>query len=271
MTSTERNDAVRASGARCLMPAVLLALVVVLVWGAANAEGHSGRRFRVAVVDGTLVAQGVITTGVDDGGGVVRPYANVLHDHWSNSPLFGVDSASSTLPGFDILAPTPSELRFHSLSLELTSVRKWRGPPLAPSDGDTPRLVPLDTTEDLAVTLNGETIKPSDGGSLLLAPSIGPDGVLDIDPLYSINRTPVDTLYVVQMILHTSAPRVRSSDPVHIVLSPDGDTPAERLHLASLFLEDWLASNPVPEPVLVGWAVLLGGPAMMVTRGRGRR
>lgn len=222
---------------------------VIVAWqiGVA-ANGHSGRRFQIGIENGKLIAQGAITTGVDDGGGVVRPYTNVLHDHWSNSPLIGFERASSTLPGFDVLGPAPSELRFQSLSLELKSASQWLAPPSMIGPGTTPSLVPLGGDQELSMTLGGQSVFPGDGQSLLLDPSIDPGGSLDIDPLYAINETPVDKLIVLELELTTSAPGVFRSDPIYVVLSPDGDSPAARLHHTSLFLEDWLASRNIPEP-----------------------
>lgn len=221
----------------------------LLVWqlGAAS-HAHSGRRFQVGVEDGRLVAQGVITSGVDDGGGVVRPYQNVLHDHWSNSPLIGLERASSTLPGFDVPGPAPSELRFHSLRLEVKSASRWLSPPAMVGPDTTPTLTAITGAEGLSMTLGGQSIVPGDGQTLLLDPSIAPGGSLDIDPLYSINEIPTDKLYVLELELTTSAPGVAASDPVYVVLSPDGGSPAERLHHTSLFLEEWLAASGVPEP-----------------------
>ena len=49
---------------------------------------HDGRRLEIKVVDNQLVAQGYVSNGVDDGGGLVRPYYNTIHGHWA----FGLPS-----------------------------------------------------------------------------------------------------------------------------------------------------------------------------------
>ena len=51
--------------------------------------------FEIVVNDGQLAAQGYISNGVDDGGGVVRPYLNAIHGHWANNPSPAIEAASA--------------------------------------------------------------------------------------------------------------------------------------------------------------------------------
>lgn len=43
-------------------------------------------------------------------------------------------------------------------------------------------------------------------------------------------------------------PAVEASDAVFILLSPDGSSPAEKLHHASLYQERYLGTRQIPEP-----------------------
>jgi hypothetical protein len=41
---------------------------------------------------------------------------------------------------------------------------------------------------------------------------------------------------------------VAASDPIYVLLAPDGATYATKLHHEALFLSEYMASLPVPEP-----------------------
>lgn len=224
---------------------------LLLVLGLSElANGHDGRRFEVQVVDNRIVAQGV-NTGADDGAPVTRPYANAIHDHWHNSPVVGVESALATLPGFDV--PSSSNaLWSQPLYLTLQSVTKWVSPPMMPAAGTIPQLTHLSTGELVEVTIDtddySQTIDSDNLGTILLTDSVSIFGSLDIDLLYTVNKQPVGEIYVLSTILSSGNTNVQESDPVYIILSPDGANPAEKLHHAALYLEENITSSVVVLP-----------------------
>ena len=242
---------------RRLAPMILCMGLAALA--ASIAEAHSGRRFVVSVDSDQIVARGA-NTGTDDGAPAVRPYLGAIHDHWQNSPL-GLDSASASFPEFDVPGPT-SALANWPLRLTLHAVTTWRDPPHMPSAGTVPQLAPLSAGEIVSVTLDGETVDSSSPGTLLLASSVLAEGVLDISLLYEVNQRPSNQIHVVEVALSSGNPAIGDSDSLYVILSPDGATPVERLHHASLFLENYLASaRPVPEP---GGGILLAGFGLLV-------
>ncbi|MCA9282838.1 MAG: hypothetical protein KDA30_12415, partial [Phycisphaerales bacterium] len=83
---------------------------------------HDGRRLEIKVVDNQLVAHGYVSNGVDDGGGLVRPYYNTIHGHWTFDPTPGVVAASADLPGFDLF--DSGALAGHSLELTVVGATK---------------------------------------------------------------------------------------------------------------------------------------------------
>lgn len=227
-----------------------------------SAHGHDGRRFDVGLAGDRLVAQGV-NTGNDDGAPAVRPYQNVIHDHWHNSPL-GLDSASASLPGFDIRPPVDGALVGYPMYLTLESVVQWDAPPLTPLAGTTPTFSGLQSGELVKVTTGVQSTTSGALGSVLLTPSVKSAGELDIDLLYEINTRPENRIYILSFVLSSGNPLVADSDRVHVLLSPDGANPMEKLHHASLFLEEYAATRTVgvavPEPsalIVVGLAGLL--------------
>lgn len=226
------------------------------------AFAHDGRRFDIKIIDDKLTAHGYISGSdpVDDGGGIVRPYYNALHGHWANNPAPGVDAASTDLPGFDLFAG--GVLTGSSLSLTLTGALKWEAPPMMPPPGTIPDLVALDPTEEIFVGFGGDFVSTEDPGTLLLAPNISAGGLTDIDLTYDIGSEPSGVLYVLEFVLSTDAPGVLASDTINVILSPDGDTSADRLHHAALFLEGYLGT-PVPAP---GTGALLAGVGILAFR-----
>ena len=224
---------------------VLLILACFLVVSAI-AHAHDGRRFEIRVVDGQLVAQGV-NTGAADGAPATRPYASVIHDHWQNSPL-GLEIAIATLPGFDVPAPTDPLLVGQPLFLTLIGVRQWANPPVMPSAGIVPQLSLLSGGETVSITAGGMTIDSTNLGTLPLLSSAPVGGASDIDVLYSVNSRPTDSIYVLSATISSGSAFVADSEPVSIVLSPDGSNAMERLHHASLYLEQFLGPTAVPEP-----------------------
>ena len=219
-------------------------------------SGHDGRRFEVQVVDNQIVAQGV-NTGTNDGAPDTRPYPNAIHDHWQNS-LVGSDSAMATLPGFDIPS-SATPLWSQPFYLTLNSVTKWVSPPMMPSVGTIPQLTPLPAGELVEVTIDAstysQTIDSDSLGTILLSPSVSIFGISDLDLLYEVNKQPAGEIYVLNTTLSSGNTGVENSDPVYIILSPDGANHAERLHHAALFLEENITSAIiVPEP---GCGILL--------------
>ncbi|REK08239.1 MAG: PEP-CTERM sorting domain-containing protein [Planctomycetota bacterium] len=228
-----------------------------LFWGTA-AFGHSGRRLEIQVIDNQLFAQGYLSTGVpDDGGGSPRPYYNALHDHWQNITS---SVAIADLPGYDVYTPGP--LTGFDLSLELLGASKWVGPPMMPPGGTIPNLVPLDPGEVITIEHNSVSIDTDGLGSLAIASGIPGGGLTDIDLLYAIDDNPAGVLHVLEWQLSTNAPGVAPSASIYTILSPDGANPMEKLHHASLYLEQHLGLVPEPASaslMLTGLALLGAG------------
>lgn len=223
--------------------------ICVTIASVSTALAHTGRRFEIQVVGGQLVAQGYLSPGVpDDGGGLVRPYFNALHDHW-----FNVGSgAFADLPGFDIFTPGP--LTGHSVSLELLGASKWVSPPIPP--GPPVNLVPLEPGEVIEVNYGGQPQITTDTlGSFELISGLGGGGATDLDLTYTIDENPSAKIHALRWRLTTNAPGIFPSADLYTLLSPDGSTPVERLHHPSLFLENHLGI-PVPEPASVGLLAL---------------
>lgn len=218
------------------------------------ALAHDGRRFEVQIINGQLVAQGYISNAVDDGGGVVRPYVNAIHGHFANLPGPTV-AASATLPGFDIPNNT-APLVGHDLTLEITGGAKWT----SPATSGPVNLSPLDPADEIFVSKGVTTVSTASPGTVsLLANYDGTNGI-DLDLSYDIILEPAGVLYVVNGVLGTSAPGILDSNPISIILSPDGANPMERLHHPSLYLESQVGQF-IPEPTSLA---MLGAMAGLV-------
>jgi len=232
---------------RCVVPMVLTLAGVF----AGAAFAHDGRRFDIQIVDGQLFAQGYLSGAnpTDDGGGIRRPFYNAIHGHFENLDLPGIDAARATLPGFDLFQG--GELTGFDLTLTLNGAVKWVSPPMDGSgmvpDGTIPSLVPLDPGEEIVVGLRGSSVSTQNPGSLTLIQNISPSGLEDIDLTYDIADNPADVIYALDLTLSTDAPGIRSSESVFAILSPDGVGKIQRLHYASLALEEHLGI-PVPAP-----------------------
>jgi hypothetical protein len=238
-----------------------IACLVLFALPASETSAHTGRRFTVEVVNGKLQAQGV-NTGAADGAPSVRPYLNVIHDHWKNDP--SLDQAYATLPGYDVPPTAATPLIGHSLSLEFLGVSRWQSPPMAPSASTVPVLTPLALGH--VVTVEGAVGVASsiDFGTVTLLENTLFGGAKDLDPLYQVNYRPANEISVLKFILRSSSPTVQSSDPIFVLLSPDGATPMEKLHHASLFLENHLAT--VPEPTTAALSLVIIGSALITCR-----
>ncbi|MFI4897052.1 MAG: GC-type dockerin domain-anchored protein [Phycisphaerales bacterium JB059] len=215
-----------------------IATTLVLTLGAGLANAHDGRRYEVLLVDNQLHARGYNSAGVDDGAGVTRPYYNAMHDHWS---FLGAGlGATSDLPGFDLL--DPGAMAGHALTIELVGASKWENPPHMPAPGTVPTLSPLEAGEEIFVSFGLETVSTDAPGSFELASGIGAGGVTDLDLVYDILIEPSEVIFVLEFELSTDAPGVAPSSSVYVLLSPDGATPEEKLHHASLHLEGYLGT-----------------------------
>ena len=96
-------------------------------------------------------------------------------------------------------------------------------------------------------------------------------GVDDLDPLYEINTQPAGEIHVLRFILSATTAAgepsaVLPSRPINVLLSPDGESPMQRLHHASLYLERHMASVPEPSSLLALAALALGGSCRRPTR-----
>lgn len=227
---------------------------------AAPALAHDGRRFEVIVNDNQLAAQGYISDGVDDGGGVVRPYLNTIHGHFLN---LTTSVANADLPSYDVF-DNADQLIGHDLTWTATGFMKWS----APAHHGPVTLSPLDPDEVIevfyaGVAVRSDTYTTGNDTLTLLANFNGSNGD-ELDMSYRFyGDNPSGEIYVIQSILTTTAPGVEASSTVYTLLSPDGPTMAERLHHQSLHLEDTLGLQ-VPEPATLGLAALL--PVMMRRR-----
>ncbi len=247
-----------------------LAFAALAIAALAHAvHAHDGRRFEVQIRDGRLATQGYLSgpNPVDDGGGIVRPYLNAIHSHWSNHANPANFSATAYLPGFTLPAGGP--LTGHTLDLTLIGARKWEDPPAIPAPGTVPDLVPLDPGESIHVSFfDGSVVHTATTdapGTIPLAGAIDAGGFPDVDPIYWIQNRPEDVIYAIELALSTSAPGVADSGSIFVVLSPDGETMAQRLHHASLLTEAHLGS-PIPSPGAGALALLAAAAA-----GRRRR
>lgn len=234
---------------------VLLFLTVMVV----PAWAHDGRRFEVKVLENQLLGHGYISDGVDDGGGVVRPYYNALHGHWENNPTPGVTAASADLPGYDVL-DAADPLIGYDLVWTLTGARKWSNPVV----GGPIVFEDLALEEEIFVTFGNSTVStgPTFGlGPLTLLDVFTGGNGGDIDLTYDIGLEPTGVLYVLESTLSTSSPGVWESGTLFTIFAPEGE-----LHHESLYLESQLGT-PVPEP---GSAALLaiGGAGLLIRRRR---
>ncbi len=232
-----------------------LGALILTAFSAAQALGHDGRRLDIQVIDDQLFAQGLLSNpqpGSNDGGGLVRPYFNSIHDHFTN--LGGTGIAS--LPGFDITNTTP--LLSSDVTLTLLGVSKWT-PPTIIGDGSTqdfgtPVLEPLSSAETISVGFPGTSQPSIDSNSLgafTLASNIDASTAdADIDLNYLINIEPTSSIYALRWQLSTTQAGIADSGDVYTVLAPDGVGFAERLHYPTLALEAFLGTTTtaVPEP-----------------------
>ncbi|GJM18189.1 MAG: hypothetical protein DHS20C14_04020 [Phycisphaeraceae bacterium] len=206
-----------------------------------HAFAHGGRRLEILVVDNQLAVRGYNSTGVDDGGGVQRPYYNALHDHWAFNPAPGVVAASADLPGFDLF--TPGDLAGHAVILTLVDAYRWVGPAVSPAPGTVPAFEALGAGQEIFASFGGDVISTDSPGTLVLIPSVSGAGNTDLDVVYDIGDEPMGQIMALEFVLSTDAPGIADSDAVHVLFSPDGANAAEKLHHASLFTEKFLGTR----------------------------
>lgn len=220
--------------------------VLLLASLALPAAAHDGRRFEIQNMGNQLWAQGYLSGAdpVNDGGGLIRPYFNAIHGHWTNNPSPAVTAASSTLPGFDLFLG--GDLTGFDLTLTLEGARKWVSPPPMPTAETVVDFTALEANEEVFVGFGGEFVSTATPGTLTLIESVTAGGLLDIDLTYDIAAEPTAVLFVLDFTLSTSNPDIASSEIISVILSPDGTGPIERLHHASLFLESKLGVVPAP-------------------------
>ena len=245
--------------------------------GPREARAHSGRRFLVGVANGALQAQGV-NTGAADGSPAVRPYPNVIHDHWHNiypDPVTGLSPfANSLLP--DMGVPASAQLRGYDLTLTLLGAKKWVNPPEMPTPGLIPQLQPLAPGETIYIETVNSDVSTDSPGTLLLSVSVPAGGISDILLNYTTYRVPTNAIDVLTFRLSAkpadpSLPDlIADSAPIHVLLSPDGANSAMKMHHAALFLESYLA-HPVPEPSAWALAVAALGGLHRVREARRRK
>ncbi len=242
-------------------PKTCFAALVLLIATPWLLSAHDGRRFEIEVLnDNALWAQGSIGGGVDDGGGIHRPYYNAIHDHWSNAPG-GKQEAIATLPAWDIFNPDP-RLVGHSISLELVDVFRWVAPPLMPPAGTVPDFEPIDMSDLIQISTLQDSLTVTAGGSfgtIELLDSVDIHGHFDLPFEYKINKKPENEIYIFEWVMSTSAPGINRSHSIFAVLSPDGLTMSDRLHHASLYTEQYLGIRTIPEPGSLAFLALLGG------------
>ena len=232
-----------------------LSALILTAFCSTDAFGHDGRRLDIQVINNQLFAQGFLSNpqpGSDDGGGLVRPYFNSIHDHFTNIGGTGIAS----LPGFDITNTTP--LQGSDVTLTLLGVSRWTPPALigdgSTQDFGTPVLQPLSTRETLSVGFPGSdqaSIDNNSLGSFTLASNIDASTAdADLDLNYVINLEPTSSIYALRWQLSTTQPGIADSGDVYTVLAPDGMGFAERLHFPTLALEEFLGTptTAVPEP-----------------------
>lgn len=118
-----------------------------------------------------------------------------------------------------------------------------------PREGTIPLLTPLANGEFVRVSSDNATVDSNNPDTMVLTPLVTSAGEPDIDLLYEVNARPANRIHVLAMRLSSGNPIVEDSDLIHVILSPDGENAIDKLHHASLYLEQNISSAViVPEP-----------------------
>ena len=222
---------------------------------ATSCFAHEGRRFLVQVENNQLIAQGVNTENpIRFNEAAVRPYINVIHDHWTNYGFNGVDTAVASLPGFDVPA---SEMRLWGKKLVLTvnNVYRWDKAPEAPTPSSQVVLTSA-LEEDFSLKFNRDAVGTVTGlpGSLQLAAHVPKTGLIDLDLRYELKKHVVDSIYVIDLKLSVVSENVTDSDTVYVILGP----PGYKYQKALMFLEKYLSVNSpevATDKILGSWSL----------------
>lgn len=250
---------------------LILLLIAIAIFANGNTlEAHDGKRLDVVVIDNQLYAQGYLSGAnpIDDDGGIIRPYLNTVHGHFTN---VGTTIATSTLPGFDIRFANAPQLQGHDVMLTLIGAGKWDDPVRQDGTGlaqdfGIPVLTDLAVGEIVSASLQvGGSVSTDAPGTLTLASDIAGD-MTDLDPNYEINFQPDNVIHFLEWELSTSNPDILSSESIYTILSPDGMGPSERLHFQSLALERHFGIQAVPEPGSLALIMFASAATMLVRR-----
>lgn len=154
----------------------------------------------------------------------------------------------------------------------------------------TPDFEPLGAGEVISVLFDGQLVSTDAPGSITLIEdydgnaTLSSDGITQFDPSSPGSNgvdldlsyffgagpaeSPSDTLYVIQSVLSATddgeSIGIADSDPIYTIFSPDGTGPIERLHFASLYLEEFTAQFGIPEPGSL--ALVLGMSGLIFCR-----
>ncbi len=216
-------------------------------------------------------------------------------------PGYDIGAGGSALTGGSVTWTLKSATKWENVSdhfvsnpsaipLNLSLPAMVRNMPIFIEPGTQPNFQALGSDEVISVLYGSNIVSTDSPGSLVLVnnydgnASLDVEGIVEFSPASAssngvdldlqyfygtqVGPSPVDTLYVLESVLLTSVGGIADSESIFTIFSPDGNGPAERLHFASLYLEEFVATNGIPEP---GSALLLAAGAGLLWRRRSRR